>query len=580
MPDIVPQRRTEMKKFTLLLIIVFVAFAFAGCSAQGDTNKAPSVVGVKDVQCIVNTTVDFLDGVAALDKEDGDITPQLSITVTPKVDVTPDGFATFTQAGEYTVDYSVADSNGRTAQKRAYVDVVDRDDYRTFEMPEDWSVNAYGSAKVTECGMTDGAFVLQADGGEISEDVQLQRTFRLNGESYVTRNYTFRIDVKSDAAGKIAVLANGEPCSEQYVVNGNNTVVFTYGMPASDSDICSVTVALCFGALGKVNLQIGDTRVEYPQQAGAQVELTPDFNFDSMVSPRIDAVNSPGLEGNAWAMEGGTGARLEITKAGENNIWAGGMFVNTGVQLKPDTTYKVSFNVERHSFPLREEGTPDDPADFEVIIQRSQWGELQLAKFTNPENGVLTAEVSVDGSNAGPLWIYVQSATQCNQITISDLHVVETLTDAGADTFAITDFTVFNTDAHAHTFHSNRGGFTYFMEGFSDRDSDHAVTSPTFFIDGSGANYVITFKAKASAPIEMVVAGPVADGWDPTLMWAKVVLSEQETVYTFTCNGGKAADKLYKLVWQFGSANNQQYSDVTVEIYDIRVCLRNVELDG
>ena len=64
-----------MKKYNLLLIFVLVAVLLAGCTPQQEVNKAPSVVGVKDVKCVVNSTVDFLDGVAALDKEDGDITP-------------------------------------------------------------------------------------------------------------------------------------------------------------------------------------------------------------------------------------------------------------------------------------------------------------------------------------------------------------------------------------------------------------------------------------------------------------------------------------------------------------------------
>ena len=77
----------------------------------------------------------------------------------------------------------------------------------------------------------------------------------------------------------------------------------------------------------------------------------------------------------------------------------------------------------------------------------------------------------------------------------------------------------------------------------------------------------------------MVIAAPVAGGWDPTLMWHKVTLSEEDTIYTFFGNGS-ASDRNYTLVWQFGSIANQANNDVTVEISDIRISLKNNELDN
>ena len=574
-----------MKKIRLLLILMLVVTLLSACTPQAEGNKAPTVVGVKDVQCLVNSTVDFLDGVAALDKEDGDITPQLTITVEPHVDVSDDGYATFTEEGEYTVNYQIEDSDGRTAQKKAYVDVVDRETYLSFGMPDGYSVVTAGSAEVTFSGMSDGAFKVQADGGEIAEDVQILHTFTVSADEFIERQYQFSTQLKSDREGKVLVLCNGEPSAELAVIAGDNVLKYSCTCPDDETQTaCDVEVALCVGALGSMELVVGNTDVTYPQQDGATVERTPDFNFNGTVIPRIDVKESPELEGNAWALEDGSGARLEITHEGTQNIWAGGMFVNTGVQMKPNTTYTVSFNVERHNFPLREEGTPDDPADFEVIIQRDQWNEMQLHKFTNPENGVLTAEVSVGDSNGGPLWIYVQSALQCNQITLTDLHVKEHLAATGTDSFAVTDFTCFNSTA-GYEFHSELGNITYRVQDFDAQDSHHVVTSPSFWVAGSGANYVVQFRIKATAPIEFVVAGPISDGWDPTLLWQRVYLTaDQEYALAFVCNAktpqGVVADRWYKLVWQFGASGNTQYHDVTIQIYDIRVCKRDAVLDS
>ena len=561
-----------MKKIRLLLMFVLVVVIFAGCTPQGEVNKAPSVVGVKDVQCIVNSTVDFLDGVAALDKEDGDITPQLQITITPNVEVN-DGYATFTQVGEYTVSYKITDSQGRTAQKRAYVDVVDRETYKTFAMPEGFIAESDGAASIETCGMINGTFKLNASGGEIAEDIRLVRAFTLN----TNLEYTFRYTIKSNLAGKIKVTADGDDCAEIAVSVGLNVLSFTHTVRQQDEEKRDVDIALCLGALdGSVEWEIGSVELEYPQEEGKLEELAENFSFAGRVEPRIDTNgNTNGLVGNAWSMDGGAAARLEITNPSNNSgdIWRGGMFINTGINLRADVTYTISFKVECTDVQGRE-----DANNYEVIIQRGQWDEHKFEIIKNPE-GVVTTDITTNNNTAGALWIYVQSGTQSNQITLSELSVKEHLGAVGKDTFAISDFTEFHNNNYNCTFTTDRGNFKYFIESFSAKDNEHTVTSPSFFIAGSGSNYVVSFRAKASAPIEMIVAAPVYGGWDPTLMWSRVTLSEQETIYTFFCNGN-ASDRLYTLVWQFGSGNNQKYNNVTIEITDIKVSLRNGELDG
>ena len=563
-----------MKKYRMLLVFVLVVIVLAGCSPQGAINKAPSVVGVKDISCIVNSTVDFLDGVAALDKEDGDITPNLQITVTPQVEVSKEGYATFTQVGEYTVNYQITDSNGRTAQKRAYVDVMDRETYRTFAMPEGFVAETNGEATVETCGMINGVFKLNAHGGEIAEDIKLIREFTLN----TNLEYTFYYTVKSNVVGKIKVMADGDDCAELAVVAGENVLTFTHTVWQEDDAKRNVEIAICLGGLdGSVAWEIGKIELEYPQEEGKLVELAEDFNFAQRVEPRIDTNgNTNGLVGNAWTMPGGGAARLEITTPSSNSgdIWRGGMFVNTGITLRTGVTYTVSFNVECVPFPLGTERDEDD--NFEVVIQRDQWGEEKIKTLYHP-TGTITEEFEVTDITAGPLWIYVQSGTQANQITLSELSVKEHLNAVGKDVYQISDFTHFNA-LPDYEFTTDRGNFKYVIGEFSATDNHHRVTSPSFLVAGSGANYVVTFTAKASAPIEMVVAAHVADGWDPTILWSKVTLSQTETTYTFFCNGN-GSDRLYALEWQFGSDNNKNYSNVTIEITNIRICLRNGEID-
>ena len=550
-----------MKKTKLLAIPVLAALVFAGCgSTETVTNKAPSVVGVKDIQCMVNSTVDFLDGVAALDNEDGDITPKMEIIVTPQVEVNG-GYAYFSEVGEYTVTYKVTDSEGRSTQKRAYVDVVDRETYKTFAMPEGFTAHSDGLATIEKCGIENGEFKLEAKGGEIAEDVKLSRTYTLSCDL----QYTFRYTVNSSVSGKIKVLADGDDCAEIAVKEGENILSFVHtARKIADEAERDIQIDICIGGLGNVQWVIEGVECEYPQEEGKEVERAVDFNFVGRVTPRIES----SARGNAWADLDSNFACLEIDETCPE-IWLGGMFINTEIAMKAGVKYTISFDVESEL-----------SNKYEIRFQNKQWDEKQIGDMVyDPEPGHKVCEVTVTDQNAGTLWIYVQSGTVKNRIRLSNLSVVEHLNATGKDTFAIEDFTEFHNSNYNSVLTTDSGSFIYDIERFSSVDSDHTITSPSFYVAGSCSNYVITFKAKASKPVEMIVAAPVFGGWDPTMMWSRVTVREEEAVYTFRCNG-LGADRLYTIVWQFGSGANQQYQNVKIEISDIRICHKNGELDS
>lgn len=559
-----------MKKFKFLAIPVLAALLFAGCGeATAEANKAPSVTGVKDIQCMVNSTVDFLDGVAALDKEDGDITPDMKITVTPTVEVTADGYAHFTQVGEYTVTYSVADSKGRVAQKRAYVDVVDRDTYKTFAMPEGFTADAFGGAKIDKCGMTGGKFVLEASGGEIAEDIRLTRTYTMT----TGLQYTFTYRVNSNVAGKVKVLADGYNCAEIAVKSGENDITFTHTARSAEKEDKQVTIDICLGSLGSAKWTVESVECEYPQAEGKLVELAENFSFNERVERRIDSDKDGqdnGLRGNAWAGSEGKTACLEITVPCDE-AWRGGMFIKTEIPVKAGVTYNISFDVER-----------DKENDFEVLLQNAQWigDDDALRILGTPVGKTRIDDLTIPDGKDGYLWIYVRSGNAENEIRLSNLSVQEKLGAVGKESFIIEDFTEFHANGCDSTLVTGNESFTYTVNKFAAAGGDNQVKSPRFFIAGSGTNYVVSFKAKASAPIEMVVAAPVFGGWDPTLMWAKVNLTEDEAVYTFFCYNKQISDRTFNIVWQFGSVVNQKYENVKIEISDIKISMKKNGLDG
>ena len=76
-----------MKKLKFLILPLTAAAVLLSACGGEPVNQGPELRGVSDITCLVNTYVDLLDGVAALDAEDGDITPRLQITVTPETAV-------------------------------------------------------------------------------------------------------------------------------------------------------------------------------------------------------------------------------------------------------------------------------------------------------------------------------------------------------------------------------------------------------------------------------------------------------------------------------------------------------------
>ena len=535
-----------MKKTKLLAIPVLAALTLAGCaSTSAETNKAPTVVGVKDVQCMVNSTVDFLDGVAALDYEDGDITPELEITVNPHVDVSEDGYAYFTEEGEYTVTYKITDSEGRTTQKRAYVDVMDREEYKNFSMPEGFTTTAHGSASIEKCGMESGSFKLNAKGGEIAEDIKLTRTYSLPTAYSLTNyvQYTFKYVVNSNRAGKIKAVANGDDCAELAVNEGKNELVFKYTAKYEEGKGSDVTIDICLGGLGDVNWTIENVEIEYPQEEGKEVELAgEDFNFAGKVEARMDplvkdekgnVIETLPLVGNAWAGSEGKTACVKIEKAtggnGNEHLWRGGMFINTGIAIKAGVTYTVTFDVDT-----------DNDGYYEVLFQHAQWLEDKYvtAKLFSPDiaDGKGEKDFTVPEDRAGNLWLYVQTGSCVNEIRLSNLSVIEHLDAVGKETVSIEDF-----GCGGGSIKTDNGGYEYTVTNFGAESGNNEVTSPSFYLAGSGANYVITFKASASVPVEMIVCAPVYGGWEPTILWQRISISDTESLYTFYCNGNGSA---------------------------------------
>ena len=175
-----------MKKISLLAIPLAALAILPGCIQ--DVNQSPELTGIGDINCLVNTTVDLLDGVSALDTEDGDITPDIDITIIPQTEVNG-GYAVFREAGTYELIYEVEDSQGKTFRTTAYAEVSDRDVFMDSATTNGFSLATGGHVKVEREGLNGSEYAFIAEGGEIAEDVRLTRQYTLENGSEYTFTY-------------------------------------------------------------------------------------------------------------------------------------------------------------------------------------------------------------------------------------------------------------------------------------------------------------------------------------------------------------------------------------------------------
>ena len=131
------------------------------------------------------------------------------------------------------------------------------------------------------------------------------------------------------------------------------------------------------------------------------------FDFTGKLIGRFD----PGVEGNTW-VNNHTDAHVEVTKPGAE-IYNGGMFVNTGLDLENGKTYSVTFDI------WRKEDRP-----FKVMIQNKQWDAHVFDSFESFE-GHVGSEFKVDNSSAGKLWISFEMGTAVNEVSIFNLLIEE-----------------------------------------------------------------------------------------------------------------------------------------------------------
>ena len=533
--------------------------AFVGCGSE--TNEKPKIVGATDFDCIINEEVDLLSKVAALDREDGDITPKMQIKISPEVEV-KDGIVVFPEEGDYEITYTVKDSNGNTTSKTAWAAAYARGVYKALDTVDmnGFSVDVSGGAKlVTKSVVGDGDqshLLFEATGAAADGDVALSRTYTLASGYEHTFTYLF----KSNVAGTAKAKVGDADATELTVVEGDNTLTFSYEVSegTGEQTTADVKVQLLLGGLGAdIKGEFVNATVEYDSTLDKTIEFT--------TGNAIKRIDSP-IDGSVAVADDNSSATLNITAASDNpaDAWKGGMFIETGINLNVGTTYNISFDLESET-----------DGEYDVRILRSQWGPDEFI-VDIPEldkNGSNEYSLTVPEGKGGKLWLYIQAGAAVNAITISNLKVTSEEMQTNTDSFGCKNvFKMFAKEGAPNYVVWKDGKLLFHVDEFGSSDWHNKIEAPGFNVSSVGfGGYYVSFKAKASKPINIRVIGPRVGGWDPTLVWAQFRLTETETLYTIRSNAIDVPGD-NRLEWQFGDINyGLGITDVDIEISEITV---------
>lgn len=545
-----------MKKIKLIALPLAAALCIGGAACKKSVaDEAPVITGVVDKICAVDEVYDLLNGVAALDKEDGDITPALNITVDGDE---VDGFYTrFECENDYEVTYRVTDSNGHTVEETAIVSAVARDVYKSFELVNlaGFEVRTAGAAKCRQSVIGDGdesLYTLKTSGAQADADIVLSRKYTLESGA----DYSFKYYLKSDVAGTVkAKIGNGDAV-DLTVAEGDNELSFNYSVPAGDNEI-TADVQLLLGGLGDAQVDLVKSEAQHDGILVKKVK----FKAGDNVKDRFD-----GAGGEFTCPQDGTSATLVINTPAADS-WRGGMFINTGVKLVAGISYKVSYDLTATR------------AGFGVVLQNKQWGESRYGYATIATAADYHQENIITPTADDGLWLYIEAGNAVNEVTVSNLTITGQANQTITETFTCGNvFKMFAYQSAPNYVQWVDGNLIFEVEHFSDTDWHNKIEGPQFFIDTSGVEFMISFKAKATAPVLVTWVGPKSGGWDPNLIWRQFNLSDEEKVYTF--KGNESDTSNHQFEWQFGFSVNKKYENVKIEISDIVIYWQNAVLDN
>ena len=594
----------NLKKVLAAVLCLAMILSLSACGGNGapsGDNTAPEITGVFDQAVEAGTEFDALAGVAASDKEDGDISGKIVITSMPDLSFS-NGKVTVMDPGNYELTYTVTDKGGLETKAYATLTVTRQTGeavvYQDFDFSggeadaHGWEAVIGESAEATG-ELKQGAFVFEiANPGEGDGDVQLSKA----GFELEAGDYRVKVWAKSSAPTYAHLIARDENAEgwETFGAVWNARI---------DENIAPIELFFTSEGEGSAELRLHLGKIT-PNPDNAE-DTTPE-NF----TVTIDKIELYKITGEEHEVE----------------VFSSDLTAADAVTVEAGDGAAASFDggvVTIENYPT-EGGVWSIKANIGLGGETIANGTKYFYRFTvNAENGVSgealveslslyhEARVNFNGLNAAPGEDVVVSAVFTADRDISDpvirLQIGNAPEGAASNKITVKDLVFGTVEGDKETvktidsFSVPFSGEAYSWGTFNatDEDNERGVGSiwtedgSLFYrIDQGGVTdwhnklylnltlpadsyFTVQITGKASKPVSCGFFLNPSGSWDPRVSEGIDFTTEEQT-FSFDTTDTLILDMPFEMLFQFGSADLAEMGDVTIEISNITILQRSV----
>lgn len=603
-----------MRKILAAGLSVVMLFSAAACSqTPSKENTPPEITGISDKTVEAGQEFNALEGIAAQDEEDGDITSKIVVRAMPELEfkngkVVPDN------AGSYELIYSVTDKGGLVTEDYATLTVTKQTGesvvYKEFDFsdiqPADngWGANiADGVSASGE--IKQGALVFDiASAGEGDGDIQLVKS----GLALKAADYRIKIWAKSTKDTYAHLLAVDEEADEWKTFGGAYNVVIGQEIAPLELNFTSegegsAQILLNLGKITPNPDEPDDTtpedftvtidKVEIYEISGDETRnpvITNDFSSAKEDAVVLDA--GDGASGKVTLKDGSAVVEIESYPT-DGGVWSiKSDIILEGVSIEAGTKYYYSFTLNAENAQsgecLVESATKYDANRVHFNGFSAAAGEDTVV------SGVFTAESAVEDPVIRLQIGAPSEGVTSNTLRIDDLEfgkvegdlqtvkTIDAFMAFGKGTPGETDsnrpWTTFNgTDED-----NDRGVGTIWVENgsfFYRIDQGGTVDWHNKLICGYGENplvleadsyYTVEITVKATQNVSCGFFLNPLGGWDPRISESMDITTQEQT-FVFTTTDTFITDMNFEMLFQFGSEQTAQNGEVTIEISNLTI---------
>ena len=594
----------NLKKVLAAVLCLAMILSLSACGGNGapsGDNTAPEITGVFDQAVEAGTEFDALAGVAASDKEDGDISGKIVITSMPDLSFS-NGKVTVMDPGNYELTYTVTDKGGLETKAYATLTVTRQTGeavvYQDFDFSggeadaHGWEAVIGESAEATG-ELKQGAFVFEiANPGEGDGDVQLSKA----GFELEAGDYRVKVWAKSSAPTYAHLIARDENAEgwETFGAVWNARI---------DENIAPIELFFTSEGEGSAELRLHLGKIT-PNPDNAE-DTTPE-NFTVTIDKielykitgeehEVEVLSSDLTAADAVTVEAGDGAAASFDGGvvtienypTEGGVWSIKANIGLGGEtIANGTKYFYRFTVNA------ENGVSGEALVESLSLYHEARVNFNGLNAAPGEDVVVSAVFTADRDISDPvIRLQIGNAPEgaaSNKITVKDL-VFGTVEGDKETVKTIDSFSVpFSGEAYSWgTFNA------------TDEDNERGVGSiwtengSLFYrIDQGGVTdwhnklylnltlpadsyFTVQITGKASKPVSCGFFLNPSGSWDPRVSEGIDFTTEEQT-FSFDTTDTLILDMPFEMLFQFGSADLAEMGDVTIEISNITILQRSV----